>query len=82
MLYNYFGKKKQLTLKCSILPRLVSLETFHYPEYTLAALSRQEVETQKSAYKQLTDVSTLCTKQTDDAHDKYLTEIIKSLAPS
>lgn len=80
MIYNNF-EKNQLTLKCSVLPRLVSLETFHYPEYTLAALSWQEVETQKSACKQLTHVSTLCTKQTDDAHDKYPTEIIKSLRP-
>lgn len=32
-----------------------SLETFHYPDLTLAALNLHEVEAQKPVYRQLTD---------------------------
>lgn len=35
---------------------IFSLETFHYPDLTLAALSSHEVEAQKPVYRQLTDV--------------------------
>lgn len=41
-----------------------SLETFNYPKLTLAALSLHDVEAQKPVYRQLTDVSTLRSRQT------------------
>lgn len=41
-----------------------SLETFHYPDSTLVALSLHEAEAPKTYIWQLTEIITLCTGQT------------------